>query len=157
LPRAWRFSVLGRDEEANSELEIALRLSPDSWEVNKEAARIVYRQQKIPEAIRLLRKATEVMESDFSGWGMLAASYVALGDLPRVQHCAKKIIEQVEDVLSRDPDNGAALAFGSFGLAAQGQKARSREWLDRALLLDPDNLYMRWRSSSQFLPKPAPI
>jgi adenylate cyclase len=144
LPRAWHYSVLGRDSEANAELEIALRLDPESWEVNKEAARIVYRQRKIQEAIRLLQKATEIMESDFSGWGMLAASYLASGDLQGVQHCASKVIEQVEEVLARDPDNGAALAFGSFGFAAQGQKDRSREWLERALLLDPENLYMRF-------------
>jgi adenylate cyclase len=144
LPLAWHYSVRGRDEEANAELEIALRAGPDSWEVNKEAARIFYRQNKIVEAIRLLEKATQVMESDFSGWGMLAASYIALGNLPGVQHCAKKVAEQVEEVLARDPDNGAALAFGSFSFAALGQKDRSREWLERALLLDPDNLYMRF-------------
>jgi len=144
LPRAWRHSVHGRDDEANAELEIALRLDPESWEVNKEAARIVYRQRNIEEAIRLLRKATEVMESDFSGWGMLAASYIATGNFQGVQHCASKVIEQVEPVLARDPDNGAALAFGSFGFAALGQRERSREWLERALLLDPDNLYMRF-------------
>ena len=144
LPRAWYHAVRGQDEEANSELEIALRLSPDSWEVNKEAARILYRQKRIDDAIALLRKSTEVMESDFSGWGMLAASYLALGDLAGVQYCAMKVIEQVEAVLARDPDNGAALAFGSFSFAARGQRDRSLEWLQRALLLDPDNLYMRF-------------
>ena len=144
LPRAWHYSVRGRDDEANAELEIALGLNPDSWEVNKEAARIVYRQNRIDEAVRLLRKATEVMESDFSGWGMLAASYVAVGDHQGVERCAKKVIEQVEEVLERDPHNGAALAFGSFSFAARGERDRSREWLERALLLDADNLYMRF-------------
>ena len=144
LPRAWHYSVRGRDEEANAELAIALRLNRDSWEVNKEAARILYRQEKIDEAIRLLEKSTTLMESDFSGWGMLAASYVAAGNKAGVQRCAAKVIEEVETVLARDPDNGAALAFGSFSFAAQGQKARSQEWLERALLLDPDNLYMRF-------------
>jgi len=144
LPRAWHYCVRGQDEEANAELAIALRAGPDSWEVNKEAARIVYRQNKIPEAIRLLEKATELMESDFSGWGMLAASYLAVGNVPGVQHCAKKVSEQVEEVLARDPDNGSALAFGSFSFAALGQRDRSREWLERALLLDPHNLYMRF-------------
>jgi adenylate cyclase len=144
LPRAWHYSARGRDEEANAELEIALRLGPDSWEVNKEGARILYRQDKVRDAIRLLERSTELMESDFSGWGMLAASYLAMGDLPGFHRCANKIVEQVEEVLARDPDNGAALAFGSFAFAAQGQRGRSQEWLERALLLDPDNLYMRF-------------
>ena len=144
LPLAWHYSVRGRDDEANAELAIALQAGPDSWEVNKEAARIVYRQNRIEEAVRLLEKATQVMESDFGGWGMLAASYVALGNLTGVRHCAEKVIVQVEEVLARDPDNGAALAFGAFSFAALGQRDRSQEWLERAMLLDPDNLYMRF-------------
>ena len=46
--------------------------------------------------------------------------------------------------MSRDPDNGAALAFGALSFAAVGQLERAREWIDRALLLDPDNMYMRY-------------
>jgi adenylate cyclase len=29
-------------------------------------------------------------------------------------------------------------------LAALGDKARSREWIERALLIDPDNFLVRW-------------
>ncbi|HEX8841418.1 MAG TPA: TIR domain-containing protein [Sphingomicrobium sp.] len=144
LPRAWHYSVRGRDEEANAELAAALRLNPDSWEVNKEAARIFYRQGRIQDAIELLEKSTGVMESDFTGWGMLAASYLGVGDLPRVQYCARKVIGQVEAALARDPENGSALAGGAISFAAVGQLDRSREWIERALLLDPDNLYMRF-------------
>ena len=144
LPRVWRLAMLGRVEEANAEIECALRLNPESWEVNKEAARVRYRQGKLGEATRLLEKATEVMESDFHGWGMLMAAYLAAGDMQRVKECAEKIIVQVEGALERDPDNGAALAFGALSFSAVGQLDRAREWIERAMLLDPDNLYMRY-------------
>jgi adenylate cyclase len=54
------------------------------------------------------------------------------------------LASQVEEVLERDPDNGAALAFGALSFAALGNLERAREWIERATLLDPDNLYMRY-------------
>jgi adenylate cyclase len=144
LPRAWRLAVLGHDDEANEEIATALRLNPESWEVNKEVARLLYRQRKLADATRHLEKATELMESDFHGWGMLAACYLAQGDGQGLQRCAAKLTSQVEAALARDPDNGSALAFGALAFSVLGQLDRAREYIDRALLLDPDNLYMRY-------------
>jgi adenylate cyclase len=144
LPRAWHLAMMGRPEEAQSEIETALRLNPDSWEANKEAARIYYRQGKVDETIRLLEKATALAEGDFHSRGMLSAAYLANGDVERAQLCAQKVIKQVEGALVRNPDNGAALAFGALSFAALGQLDRAREWIDRALLLDSDNAYMRY-------------
>ena len=44
LPRAWHLAMFGRQQDAQAEIETALRLNPESWEVNKEAARVFYRQ-----------------------------------------------------------------------------------------------------------------
>jgi len=144
LPKAWCLRARGEVDQANDEVATALRLSPDSWEVNKEAARLFYRQRQIQRAIQHLTRATEIVEADFHGWGMLAACHTAQGNRAAVQECAAKIAEQVEKVLVRDPDNGAALAFGALSFAVLGERDRAREWIDRALLLDPDNLYMQY-------------
>jgi adenylate cyclase len=144
LPRAWHFAMLARDEEARAEIETALRLNPESWEANKEAARIFYRQGKLDAATRHLEKATELAETDFHSRGMLSALYLARGDVEHARECAAKMIEHVEGALARDPDNGAALAYGALSFAAVGNAERAREWIDRALLLDPDNMYMRY-------------
>lgn len=144
LPKAWRMAMSGLDEEAAAELEQGLKLDPDSYEVNKEAARIFYRQGQIDRAITLLRKATDLADGDFHSWGMLSASYLARGDIAQARDAAEKVLEHVQGVLERDPDNGAALAFGALSFSAVGQPKRAREWIDRALLLDPDNLYMRY-------------
>ena len=144
LPKAWHFAMRGQQEEARTEIEKALQLNPESWEVNKEAARILYRQGELQMAIQLLEKAASLAEDDFHSWGMLSASYLAQGDIEQARNCARKVLELVEDVLRRDPDNGAALAFGALSFSAVGQPDRARDWIDRALLLDPDNLYMRY-------------
>jgi adenylate cyclase len=144
LPRAWDLAMRGRDEDARLEIETALRLNPDSWEVNKEAARIFYRQGKLEEATRHLERATELAETDFHSRGMLSALYLARGETERARDCAAKLTEHVQAALVRDPDNGAALAYGALSFAAIGNIDRAREWIDRALLLDPENMYMRY-------------
>jgi adenylate cyclase len=144
LPMAWRLVVDGRFEEANAELTAAFKLSPDSWEVNKEAARLFYRQRRIDEAALHLERATKIVEADFHGWGMLFACYLAKGDEARCRDCATKIIGLVEDVVARDPDNGIALAIGANSFAALGQVGKARQWVSRAERFDPANLFMRY-------------
>jgi adenylate cyclase len=144
LPRAWHLLMLGRNKEAHAEIEMALQLNSESWEVNKEAARIFYRQGRLADATRYLEKASLLAETDFHSRGMLSAAYLAQGDLKAARECAAKVIEQVEAALVRNPDNGAALAYGVLSFAAVGNLERAREWMDRALLLDPDNMYMRY-------------
>jgi adenylate cyclase len=144
LPRAWHLALRDRHDEAYAEIETALRLNPDCWEANKEAARIFYRQGKLDEAIRLLERSTELADSDFHSLGMLTAAYLARGDGGRVRECAQRMVGLIEQVLSRDPDNGAALAFLALSCAALGTPDRARELINRAIILDPDNLYMRY-------------
>jgi adenylate cyclase len=144
LPMAWRLAEQGRFEEADVEIATATRLGPESWEVHKESARILYRQRRMDEVKRYLVKATALMESDFHGWGMLFATCNALGDISCRQRAAEKIIEQASIVLAGDPDNGAALIFSALALASQGDLDRARQEIDRALLLDSENQFMRF-------------
>jgi adenylate cyclase len=46
--------------------------------------------------------------------------------------------------VQQDPSNGAALGILSGGYAILGETERAKEWIDRALLVDPDNLTMRY-------------
>jgi adenylate cyclase len=144
LPKAWRLAEQGRHDEANAEIAMALELNPESWEVNKEAARLYYRQRRLEDAARHLEKATQVMESDYHGLGMLLAYFNGKRDAEGVRRTAERTIEQVEKVLPSDPDNGAALAIGAMSLACLGNQERSQEWMERCLLVDPDNLQMRY-------------
>jgi adenylate cyclase len=53
-------------------------------------------------------------------------------------------LERTEKIVARDPTNVSALAAGSGALIRLGDAQRAREWVQRALLLDPDNLNMRY-------------
>ena len=47
-------------------------------------------------------------------------------------------------MLARDSNNGAALGHSAIALAMLGQRERAKERMERALLVDPDNITMRY-------------
>jgi adenylate cyclase len=134
----------GQAEAAEAELARALALDPDSWEVNKEAARQRRLQGRVAEATIFYEKAVAAMESDFHAWGMLLTGYRAAGDEARLRHAAAKTVEQARRALAQDPSNGSALGLVANGLALLGEHERAQEWIERALLIDPDNLNTRY-------------
>jgi len=133
-----------RVEEAKQATERAIQLDPESWAVNREAARIFYFQRDFEAAARCYEKAISIVETDYHSWGMLTSIYMALGDKERWLAAARMAVSHAERVLAHNPTNGAALAMGATGLAILGEHDRFREWVDRALLVDPDNAIMQY-------------
>jgi adenylate cyclase len=133
-----------RYEDADRQIQTALRIDRDSWEVNKEAARLLNRSGKMREAIPYFEKAASLMDSDYHSTGMLQTCYAAIGDDEGVRRSALVTLERTQKVLAQDPSNGSALGFGAVSLAALRDGERAKEWIGRAMLMDPDNLTMRW-------------
>ena len=134
----------GDQEEANSLIDAALRGNPDSWEVNREAARMVFRQGRIAESIPYFEKAAALVNSDYYNPAMLMTCYQAIGDDEGLKRAARLAFERAERALAAEPTNGSAIANGAYALAVFGEADRAREWIERGLLLDPDNLSMRY-------------
>jgi adenylate cyclase len=134
----------GRVDEANQEIATAVRGDPESWIVNCQAAMLSFRQHAFEDSARYYEKATALMETDFGSAGMLVTVYTALGDAAATRRAAQTGLARTEKVLTQDRGNGAAMSFGVNALAVLGESERAREWINRALLLDPDNLNMRY-------------
>ena len=134
----------GRQEEANSHIKAALEADPNSWEVNREAARMTFRQGNIREAVPFFEKAASLMDADYHNPGMLVTCYQALADDENVRRVARMTLERAERALAKDPADGSAAAFGASSLAMFGEEERAREWIQRALLLNPDSLGLRY-------------
>jgi adenylate cyclase len=134
----------GRQEEADRQIERALERDPDSWEVNREAARMHFRAGRIREAVPFFEKAAALMETDWHNSSMLMTCYNALEDPKNLERVARMTLDRAQLALSQDPTNGTAIAVGASALARLGEMERAREWIQRGLLLDPDNLSMRY-------------
>jgi adenylate cyclase len=125
-------------------MDAALRLDPESWEVNKEAARVAMRQGRLVDAVKHLEKAVSLMDSDIHAWGRLVTLYHALDNREAKRMAAETTVAHAEQLLAHDPSNGSVMSFGAGSFAALGQVERSRDWMERALLVDPDNLSMHY-------------
>src|SRR5213596_126371 len=133
-----------RHDEASREIETALRLDPESHQVNKCAALLRFRQQRLEESIPYFEKAVALEEGDFGSSGMLITCYTALGNHEAARRAAEITLASAEKVLAHDPNNGSAMGHGSDALAVLGKGERAKEWMARALLIDPENLTMRY-------------
>jgi adenylate cyclase len=146
-PHAVRAQILasqGRADEAFTELDVALRLDPDSDAVNRTAGLLNLRANKLQEAIRHFEKAAALQETDFGSCGMLITCYSAAGDADGVRRAAQMTLARSEKVVAQDPNNAHAMAFGVSALVPLGEVDRAKEWIKRAMLIDPDNLMVRY-------------
>jgi adenylate cyclase len=134
----------GRFDEALHEIEIALRLDPESYEVNGAAGRLHYLMRRFDKAILHFEKAATIVETDYSSAGMLVSCHNAVGDKEGGRRAARRALERCEKIVAIEPDNGSALGFAVGALAALGEAERAKEWAERALLLDPDNVNLRY-------------
>ena len=134
----------GLQAEADGLIDAALHGNPDSWEVNREAARMLFREGRIAESVPYFEKATALVASDYYNPVLLMTCYKALGDAEATNRAARLTFERAERALATEPTNGSAIANGAYALATLGEDSRAREWIERGLLLDPDNLAMHY-------------
>jgi adenylate cyclase len=134
----------GRHEEAAAEIDVAVRLDPESYEVNRSAAYLRFSQQRLDEAARYYEKSMSLMESDLNSGSLLLTCYTALGNLDAARRVARITLARTEKTLAQDPNNGTAMAYGAIALATLGEEERAKDWISRALLIDPDNMNARY-------------
>jgi adenylate cyclase len=134
----------GNYAAAEQEIETALRLDPESADVHREAARLYFFLGQYQVAAKHFEKQFALVETDFGSGGLLITCYTKLGDQANVQRVAKSTIARAEQVFAVDPDNGSAMASIFSCLLYLGQTERARDWARRAVLIDPDNMIMRY-------------
>ncbi len=142
--KARILSEAGRHDAASGEISVALALDPESYEVHRAAAYLRFRQKRLEDAIRHFEKARTLMETDVSSCNMLMTCYTAIGDGAAARRTAQLTVARAQKALAQDPSNGAAMGFCCYALALLGQAESAKGWMSRALLIDPDNMNMRY-------------
>jgi len=103
-----------------------------------------FRERRFEDAIRHYEKAADSMEADYHCTGILESCCAAIGDEEGVRRAARMTLARAEQAVAQDKSNGSAMGFAVVALAFLGETERAREWIDRAVLIDPDNLNMRY-------------
>jgi adenylate cyclase len=142
--KAYIVQMRGSMDEALDEIEIALKLDPESYEANRTAGRLNYQLQRFEEAARFFEKALSLMESDVNTAMTLVSTYRVLGDKVGMRRTAEMASKRADAVLALDRNNATVMAYSANALGALGEAERAKARMNRALLIDPDNLDMRY-------------
>jgi len=142
--KAGILTLSGEYDAARNEIEHALRLDPESIDVNREAGRLCMHQRRFEDAIRHWEKVSALVETDYSTGGLLISCHTALGDMDAVRRVSQRTLARAEKAIALEADNGSAMAAMFTCLLGTGETDRAKEWARRAVLIDPDNLIMRY-------------
>ena len=75
---------------------------------------------------------------------MLLMAYRALHDDRGHLDAAQRMLANAEAMVKRDPKNHYAYGRGANALLALGKLQQAQDWIERALLIAPDNIDLRY-------------
>ncbi|NJD31120.1 MAG: TIR domain-containing protein [Gammaproteobacteria bacterium] len=142
--RGGILAASGEYEAAQAAIEAALRRDPESVDVHREAARLRFHQHRFHEAIEHWEKVSTLAETDYASGPLLITCYTAIGDDEGMRRAAERTLARAEKAVAVEADNGSAMGAVISCLVALGQIERAKEWTRRAVLIDPDNMNMRY-------------
>jgi adenylate cyclase len=134
----------GDTAAAESEVAVALKLDPESYEANRAAARVNYQLHRFEDAIRFFEKSASLLEADLTSTNMLISCYNAVGNAAGTRRAAEMSFKRTETILARDQNNPSVLSYSAYALTALGEAERAKGRMNRALMIDPDNFNMRY-------------
>ena len=149
--KAGVLAAAGDYGAAEGELAVAMRLDPDSVDVMQEAARLHFMLKRYEKAAASWDRYATLVETDIASGGLLITCYTALGDRANVERVAQRTMARAEKAVATDADNGSAMATIFSCLLCLGEAERAKEWARRAVLIDPDNLGMRYNLACDFV------
>ena len=129
----------GRTDEAEAEIDIALRLDPTSPDVNSAAGGLAVQMRRFADAIRYFDLAGSADEADVGCPFMTIQCHEALGDKAGAEAAAREALARVEKALAAEPDNAVLLGMGVCALICLGETEKAKTWAKQALLLEPDD------------------
>src|SRR6266576_505865 len=145
--RGLALSLEKRYDEATAEFEQAIALDPDSFEGNYFYGRACFTLGKLERAAALFERVAEIKPDDYQALILLIQIYRSLGRDADMKSAARRGVERAEKDRSLHPDNARAASSAAAALVTLGVNDRAREWLSRALAIDPHDVWTQYNSA----------
>lgn len=137
--RGAALTAVKRYDEAAAEFDQAISLDPNSFEAHYFFARTCIFQGNLEKAANLFERAAAVKPDDYQCVNLLPQIYHSLGRSTEALEAARRGVKLAEHRLISHPEDARAAELGGLSLIEIGELDRAREWLARALALEPDN------------------
>jgi adenylate cyclase len=145
--RGLALSLEKRYDEATAEFEQAIALDPNSFEGHYFYGRACVTQGKLERATALFERVAEIKPDDYQALILLIQIYRSLGREAEKKSAARRGVERAEKDLTLHPDNPRSAYLGAAALVTLGENDRAREWLSRALAIDPHDIWTQYNSA----------
>jgi adenylate cyclase len=142
--RGLALSLGQRYDEAMAEFDQSIALDPNSFEAHYFYGRACFAQGKLERAAVLFEHAAEIKPDDYQSLILLIQIYRSLGRDREKEGAARRGIERAERELNVHPENPRPAYLGAAALLAVGEMDRSKEWVSRALAIDPDDILTQY-------------
>ncbi|MCP3933387.1 MAG: tetratricopeptide repeat protein [Bacteroidetes bacterium] len=126
-------------KEAEEAFAKAIKYNPHLFEAWYQYARACFVQGKLGKAARLFEKASQADPEDYQSLLLAGQMYEDLGIQKLADKYRERGIKIAENHLRLNPGDTRALYLGANGLVALGKKEKGLEWVQRALIIDPDD------------------
>ena len=140
----------GRYEEAEACFNRAISLKPDLFEAYFFFGRNCFNRGRFAEAAELFGRAAELKNDDFRAYGLQSMCFQSLGREEEMKAAARRALSRTEAAVAVRPDDADALAFGAGLLAVLGETDRTRDWAERAAIIEPDDFSMHYNLACAF-------
>src|SRR5436305_7117242 len=137
--RGLALSLKHQYEQATAEFEQAIALGPNSFEAHYLYARASFAQGKLERAAALFERAAEIKPDDYQSVCLLIQVYRSLGRDQESKDAARKGVKLAERELTLHAEDPRPAHLGAAALIELGEGDRAREWMSRALAMDPDD------------------
>jgi len=149
--RGLALATLERPEEAEAEFQKAVALDPNLYEAHYFYARACFSQGRLVEAAELFRRASEIRLDDFESPIFLMQLYESQGRYDEAAAAGRAGFERAEAELLVRPENVRAAYLGAGYLARGEDTSRTREWISRALSMEPDDFLTQYNAACVYV------
>ena len=147
VARGEALSSSGRRGEAEVEFERAIELDSNSFEANLFFGRHWHRVGSGEKALPYFVRATEVQPDDCQAPLLLYQTMRALGRGDEGEQYARMGIKRAEEALRRYPESSRPAQLGAAAMVSLGETAQAKEWMERALAIDPDDTHIKYNAA----------
>jgi adenylate cyclase len=142
--------LTGELESAEEAFEATLRLDPAHYEGCIDAGRFEVFRENLEKAQSYFRRAAQLRLDRFDALIHLANCTLALGEEEETQALCRKVTLLAQHHLESAPEDARAWGLGAVAFARLHQGTEARQWLERALVLDPADARLRYNAACTF-------
>ena len=149
-----RAQVLGlsdRNDEAEAAFNKALSIDPMNYDALLNFARFHTKVGHHEAALELYTRATEALPDNSDAPFTLALALRALNRIEEAKRYVHLGVKRAEEQLRLHPEGSRPLQLGAAALAGIGEGEQAKQWMERALVIDPDDTHLKYNAACMWV------